>query len=133
MLFDDEVVRVEPMPGRDDEVMLSLPFTYFDDVAGEAEVGIDRSVVPALIAALSAVSEPSPLRVRSSAVRLTHEAIRTRLGALLPVCGAGLHNPVQAANGSPVTCPFCTEQPVRSAPLQGSGYTTAQLLGGTED
>ena len=58
--------------------------------------------------------EVSPLRVRSSAVRLTHEAVRTRLGALLPVCGAGLHRPVPAPDGSPVTCLFCngTEKPI---------------------
>ena len=58
-------------------------------------------------------SKPSPLRVRSAPVQLTHEAIRTRLGALLPICGAGLSRAVEASADSPVTCPFCngTEQP----------------------
>jgi hypothetical protein len=59
-------------------------------------------------------SKPSPLRVRSAPVQLTHEAIRTRLGALLPICGASLRSPVEAPADSPVTCPFCngTEQPI---------------------
>lgn len=58
--------------------------------------------------------EPSPLRVRSSLLRQTHEAVRTRLGVLLPICGMQLRHPVEAAPGSEVTCPFCNgdEKPI---------------------
>jgi hypothetical protein len=74
-------------------------------------------------------SKPSPLRVRSAAVRLTHEAIRTRLGALLPVCGAGLRSPVEAPADSPVACLFCngTEKPV-AAPAAPRLTTPVRLV-----
>jgi hypothetical protein len=62
-----------------------------------------------------ALTAPSPLRVRNAILQQTHEAVRTRLGALLPVCGMQIRNPVEAFAGSPATCPFCngTEKPLK--------------------
>ena len=63
-------------------------------------------------------AEPSELRVRNAILRQTHEAVRTRLGVLLPICGIQLRNPVEAEPGSEVTCPFCngTEKPIDPRP-----------------
>lgn len=60
------------------------------------------------------LEERSQLRVRSDGFRMTHEAVRTRFGILLPACGAQIRHPVEAEPGSEVTCPFCngTETPI---------------------
>lgn len=70
---------------------------------------------PDLYPAVNAGGEPpSPLRVRNSLLQQTHEAVRTRFGILLPVCGTQLQHAVEAPAGCEVTCPFCngTEKPI---------------------
>jgi len=49
----------------------------------------------------------SPLRVRESILRSVHEALRSRLGILMPICGTVPHHPVEMPQGIPVTCRFC--------------------------
>jgi hypothetical protein len=65
------------------------------------------AVVGILEAVADQLQGPSPLRVRSSMLRQTHEAVRTRFGLLLAVCGSDVRNPVEAEEGCEVTCPMC--------------------------
>lgn len=108
-----EQIRIAPMAGSDDQVMVTFPnMTYLDTQVWSVDVGIYVEDLPQLAAAVWSVA--SPLRVRNSLHRQTHEAVRTRFGILLPVCGMQIRNAVEAPAGSPVTCPFCngTEKPV---------------------
>lgn len=50
----------------------------------------------------------SPLRVRESILRSVHEALRSRLGVLMPICGIMPRHPVEMPEGTPVTCLLCT-------------------------
>lgn len=108
----DERVTLAPMPGRDGELLLTLPeFTYLDTQAWSVEVGIPAACLPQLV---EAAQGAAGLRVRNALLRQTHEAVRTRFGILLPVCGTQIRNAVEAPAGSEVTCLFCngTEKPI---------------------